>query len=66
MNTKPDYLYNPEKCPCPRGEQANCPNYRNCKACVKNHHSKPKNPYTACEKKAIQEGKEECLMEELI
>lgn len=63
---RPDYLYNPEKCPCPRGEKANCPNYRNCEACIRNHHSKPANPYTACEKKAINQGRGDLLTEKVI
>lgn len=56
---KPEYLYNPELCPCPRGEKAGCPNYRNCEACIANHRNNPRNPLTACEKKAAaeQEGK---------
>ena len=52
---KPEYLYNPELCPCPRGGKVGCPNYRNCEACVANHHSNPNNPLTACEKKAAAE-----------
>lgn len=56
---KTEYLYNPELCPCPRGEKAGCPNYRNCEACIANHRSNPRNPLTTCEKKAAteQEGK---------
>ncbi len=54
---RPEYLYNPEKCPCPRGEQAGCPNYRNCDSCVENHHSK--GGQTACEKKYRQEQEAE-------
>ena len=52
---KPDYLYNPEKCPCPRGEKAGCPRYRSCEACVAYHRSNPNTPLTACERKAEQE-----------
>lgn len=53
---RPDYLYNPEKCPCPRGEQAGCVRYRKCAACIENHHNSERSPLTACEKKAVQEG----------
>ncbi|MCR5795098.1 MAG: VOC family protein [Solobacterium sp.] len=52
---RPDYLYNPEKCPCPRGAQANCPRYRNCDACIINHRNSPTAPLTACERKAEKE-----------
>ena len=49
---KPDYLYNPSLCPCPRGEKANCPRYKRCDACLTFHRT-PGNPsQTACEKKA--------------
>ena len=49
---KPDYLYNPSLCPCPRGEKANCPRYRNCDACIAFHRTPGNPPKTACEKKA--------------
>ncbi|MBR0138972.1 MAG: hypothetical protein IJM17_01645 [Firmicutes bacterium] len=52
MNEKPDFLYNPELCPCPRGEQAGCPRYRNCEACKAYHRTPGNPPRTACEKKA--------------
>ena len=50
----PEYLYIPENCPCPRGEQAGCPNYRQCEKCTANHHGK--GGRCACEKKAAEEG----------
>ena len=53
---KPEYLYNAEFCPCPRGQKANCPNYRNCGACIANHRANPRNPFTACERKAKEEN----------
>ena len=49
---KPDYLYNPSLCPCPRGEKANCPRYRHCDACIAFHRTPGNPPQTACEKKA--------------
>lgn len=52
---RPEYLYNPEKCPCPRGAQANCPRYKNCDACIMFHRNNPNTPKTACERKAEQE-----------
>ena len=52
---RPDYLYNPEKCPCPRGAQANCPRYRDCDACIMFHRNNPNTPKTACERKAEKE-----------
>ncbi|MBE6123080.1 MAG: hypothetical protein IJ130_12415 [Solobacterium sp.] len=55
-NKAPKYLYNPELCPCPRGEKAGCPRYRDCEPCRKNHHSNPNTPYTACERRAMEEG----------
>ncbi len=55
IENKPDYLYNPDLCPCPRGEKANCPRYKNCDACIENHHSNPNSPLTACEKKYAAE-----------
>ena len=52
---KPDYLYNGALCPCPRGGVKNCPRYRNCEACLANHHSKETEPCAACERKALEE-----------
>ena len=49
---KPDYLYNPSLCPCPRGEKASCPRYKRCADCVAFHRTKGNPPQTACEKKA--------------
>ena len=49
---KPVYLYDPEQCPCPRGEKANCPRYKRCDACVAFHRTPGNPPQTACEKKA--------------
>ncbi|MCR5229362.1 MAG: hypothetical protein K6D03_04475 [Solobacterium sp.] len=54
--SKPDYLYNPDKCPCPRGEKAGCPRFRKCDACRAFHRSNPSTPLTACEKKAKAEA----------
>ncbi len=51
INTKPEYLYNPEKCPCPRGGSVNCPRYRKCEVCVAFHREEGNPPQTACEKK---------------
>ena len=51
----PEYLHNPETCPCEGGRQRGCPNNRHCDLCQANHHSKPNSPYTACEKKALAE-----------
>ena len=53
---KPDYLYVPEKCPCPRGPEVNCPRYRSCDACIEYHRSNPNTPNTACERLAESEG----------
>ncbi len=53
---RPEYLYNAQLCPCPRGEKAGCPRYRSCEACIANHHSSEHTPLTACEKKAIAQG----------
>lgn len=47
-----DYLYTPEKCPCPRGEKVGCPRHRNCEGCVQYHRIAGNPPMTACEKKA--------------
>ena len=49
---KPDYLYNPALCPCPRGEKANYPHYKHCDACIAFHRIPGNPPQTACEKKA--------------
>ena len=51
----PEYLHNPETCPCEGGRERGCPNNRHCDLCQANHHSKPNAPYTACEKKALAE-----------
>lgn len=48
---RPEYMYNPAMCPCPSGAQKNCPRHRNCEACTAFHHSNPRSPYTACERK---------------
>ena len=53
---KPDYLYNPQLCPCPRGEKSGCPRFRNCEACMEFHHRNSRTPMTCCEKKAIAES----------
>lgn len=54
---KPDYLYNPEKCPCKRGPTGVCPRYKDCRACMDfHHHHNPRTPLTACERKAKNEG----------
>ena len=58
ITIKPDYLYNPDLCPCPRGGVVGCPRYRDCNACVENHHKSETSPMTACEKKALQEQEE--------
>lgn len=52
---KPEYLYEAENCPCPRGEKAGCPRYRQCDACIAFHHNNTSSPNTACKKKAVQE-----------
>ncbi len=52
---KPEYLYNPQMCPCPRGVKAGCPRYRNCEACMEFHHKSSRTPLTACERLAIKE-----------
>ena len=57
LENSPDYLYNPEKCPCPRGKEANCPRYRSCEACITFHRGNPNTPKTACERRAQQEVK---------
>ena len=49
---KPDRLYDPDLCPCPRGEKASCPRYKRCADCVAFHRTKGNPPQTACEKKA--------------
>ena len=49
---KPEYLYNPAQCPCPRGEKVNCPRYKTCDACIVFHRTAGNPPQTACEKKA--------------
>lgn len=55
---RPDYLHNPEKCPCPNGAVKGCPRYRNCEACMEHHHNSETSPLTACEKKAAKEREE--------
>lgn len=55
---RPDYLYNPELCPCQNGAAGNCPRWRNCEACQEHHHNSEKSPLTACEKKAAKEAEE--------
>ena len=52
----PDYLYNPEKCPCPRGAKGICERFRTCDACRAFHAALESTPYTACEVKAREEG----------
>lgn len=52
---RPDYLHNPETCPCEGGRAKGCPRNRKCDLCQANHHSNPNAPYTACEKKALAE-----------
>lgn len=49
---KPDYLYNPSLCPCPRGEKVDCPRYKHCDACIAFHRIPGNPPQTACEKRA--------------
>ena len=49
---KPDCLYDPDLCPCPRGPRANCPRYKNCEACIAFHSQEGNPPQTACERKA--------------
>lgn len=39
-------LYNPKTCPC---LNVKCDLYKNCKECIKRHHSSSKYPMTACE-----------------
>lgn len=52
--TIPAYLYDPERCPCPRGEAAGCQNYKKCGLCTASHHAR--DSYCACEKEAMSEG----------
>ena len=47
----PNCLYDPARCPCPRGEQAGCPRYRRCEACIAFHRTPGNPPQTACERK---------------
>ena len=49
---QPSFLYNSEECPCPQGESAACPRYRDCDACVAYHRTPGNPPKTACEKRA--------------
>lgn len=49
---KPVYLYNPDLCPCPRGEAAGCPRYKSCEDCISFHRANGKTRQTACERKA--------------
>ena len=52
----PDYLYNPEMCPCPRGAKGICPRFRSCDECRAFHATLESTPYTSCEVKAREEG----------
>lgn len=49
---EPDYLHNPDKCPCPRSADKRCPRGRNCEECIAYHRSNPDSPKTYCERKA--------------
>ncbi|MEE0955076.1 MAG: DUF488 family protein [Eubacterium sp.] len=53
----PDYLYNPELCPCPRGPKVKCPRYKDCGPCREFHHNNRQTPLTACERKWEKERK---------
>jgi len=53
----PDYLYNPDLCPCTRGPQVGCPRYKDCGPCQEFHHSSKQTPLTFCERKWEKEKK---------